>query len=135
MNLETGWTCPQCGQFNTRTAVCKGCGEPLRPLRAPRERFGRRVREDDVACILSLMADPPNLRDHPEEGDIAGDFHAWFDGGAVRNDTGSKTFKFADGTTAWVALPAPWLHIQIVLPSGERVTVTQVERPGKHEAA
>ena len=129
MNDETGWTCPQRGQFNTRTEVCKDCGESLHPPRAPSERFGYRVREDDVASILNFIADPPNLRDHPEEGDLAGDFHAWFDGGAVRSDTGSKAFKFADGTTAWVAVPAPMLHIQIVLPSGERVAITQVERP------
>jgi hypothetical protein len=135
MNLETGWTCPQCGQFNSGTGICQGCGEPLGPLREPSERFGYRVTEDDVACILSLIANPPDLRDEPEEGDLPGDFHAWFDGGAIRNDTGSKTFKFADGTTAWVAVPAPYLHVQIVLPSGERVAITQLERPGQDQAA
>ena len=127
---ETGWMCPQCGHFNTRPTVCEACGESLeRPL-VPIDRFGRRVREEEVARVVSIIANPPNLRDSPEEGDITGDYHAWFDGGAVRYDTGSKTYSFADGTTAWVVAPAPWLRIEMELPSGERVVVAQVERSG-----
>jgi hypothetical protein len=125
---ETGWTCLQCGHFNTSTTVCEECGATLDRRQAPIERFGRRVQEEEVARIIGLIAALPNLRDSPEEGDIVGDYHAWFDGGAVRYDTGSKTYSFVDGTTAWVVAPAPWLRIEMELSSGERVVVAQVER-------
>ena len=53
-----------------------------------------------IAKVLILMADPPNVRSKPIDGDLEGDFHMWFDGGAVRQDTGVSTYHFADGTRA-----------------------------------
>ena len=57
----------------------------------------QRVSEADVAHILSLIADPPNLRARPQTGDLSGDYDRWFDGGAIRYITGSTQYVFADG--------------------------------------
>jgi hypothetical protein len=64
------------------------------------------------------------------EGDLAGDYNAWFDGGALRIDTGSKRYYFTNGTIAWVSATVSWLWIQIELPGGERVVVRQEKGPG-----
>jgi len=53
-----------------------------------------------IADMLTTMSDLPNPRRQPVPGDLEGDFTMWFDGGAVRHDTGLSRFVFADGTTA-----------------------------------
>jgi hypothetical protein len=53
-----------------------------------------------VAAILLLVADPPNPRDRPLQGDLEGSFDIWFDDGAVKHDTGVSTYAFADGSKA-----------------------------------
>ena len=129
---ETGWTCPRCGHFNTRTTVCAACGErlegsPVAPELGP---VSRRVSETEIARILDGVANPPGLRERPIEGDIVGSFHAWFDGGAMRIDTGTRAFHFADGTKVFCIAPAPFLSASIELPDGNRVVVEQVRRQG-----
>jgi len=57
---------------------------------------------------------------------MQGDFHAWFDGGAQRIDTGTQTFFLEDGTKVFAAAPAMWISLIIEFPDGERVVVEQV---------
>lgn len=129
MVQETGWICPKCGQFNALTHVCAGCG--MRPGRVPEatEPLQQRVHEDKIARVLNLIAHPPNFRIRPIEGDLAGDFNAWFDGGAIHIDTGSKRYFFTDQTKVWVSATASWLWIQIKFPGGEQVDIRQVKGP------
>lgn len=91
----------------------------------------RRVGEDEVARILSVVAAPPNRRARPLPHDLQGDYTYWFDGGAVRQDTGSESWFFADGATAWRAWPAPQaLSMSVRLPDGRTFTVQQgADRP------
>ena len=56
----------------------------------------------DVARILNLINNPPNQRDHPTTSDLQGDYTKWFDGGAIRVDTGSTKYLFMDGTTVLI---------------------------------
>ena len=85
-----------------------------------------RVSEREVARVLALVAAPPNRRARPLPHDPPGDFTYWFDGGAVRQDTGSESWVFADGTTAWRAWPAPQvLSLSVRLPDGRTFTVQQ----------
>lgn len=51
-----------------------------------------------IADILNIIADPPNLRPHPE--DFSGSVME-FDGGQFFNQTGITRFEFSDGTTAY----------------------------------
>jgi hypothetical protein len=87
--------------------------------------FDRRIGESRVAKVLDLIGSPPNQRDDPREGDLAGDFDYWFDGGACRIHTGSQHFVFADGTEAHLAAPVPWLNVNVVFPDGRIVDVVQ----------
>src|SRR5690349_898399 len=87
--------------------------------------FERRIAEENVARILNLIAAPPNRRVRATEADLSGDFEFWFDGGACIRHTGSSHYAFADGTTAFVAVPAAWLWISIKFPDGEVVDVIQ----------
>jgi hypothetical protein len=84
----------------------------------------QRVSEAEVARILSVIADPPNLRTQPQAGDLSGDFDRWFDGGAIRYITGSTQYSFANGTLASVAV-MPTLLVSITFASGERVGIVQ----------
>jgi hypothetical protein len=88
----------------------------------------QRVSETEVARILNLIADPPNLRTQPQADDLSGDFDRWFDGGALRYITGSTQYMFADGTRASVAV-MPTLVISITFGSGERVGIAQEHEP------
>jgi hypothetical protein len=129
MYQETGWICPKCGQFNALTQVCSGCGKrPGRVGKTP-EPLRQRVNEDDVARILSLVANPPNLRVRPVKGDLAGEFNAWFDGGALRIDSSWKIYFFTNKTKVWISTSASWLWVQIEYSSGERVVIKQEKGP------
>ena len=41
--------------------------------------------------VLTLMSAPPNSRNKPLAQDLKGDFDMWFDGGAVKDETGIST--------------------------------------------
>ncbi len=79
---------------------------------------------DEIARILTLMSRPPNPRNTPLQDDLKGDFDLWFDGGAVKHDTGISKYHFADGTTATTG-SSLLLHVQIEFPGGRRVDVRQ----------
>ena len=87
--------------------------------------FARRVGEDRVAYVLQLIANKPRRRERAAEGDLAGDFDYWFDGGACKQHTGSEHYLLADGTRAMVAAPATWLWVTIEFSNGEVVSVVQ----------
>lgn len=87
--------------------------------------WSQRANEAEVARILGTIAAPPNLRSHPIPGDLSGRFDKWFDGGAVRIDTGVCTYQFADGTKVWVGAPLPWLSVTISFPDGRQVRIEQ----------
>ena len=78
----------------------------------------------DVIRILALIAQPPNQRDRPVDGDLLGDYSFWFDGGACQFITGMTHYEFADGTTASTPV-LPGLAIGITFPNGEVVHVEQ----------
>jgi hypothetical protein len=77
-----------------------------------------------VALILTLMASQPNARRKPVDGDVKGNFDVWFDGGAVKHDTGLSTFYFADGARAFAAGSLVW-SVMIELPDGRRIDVRE----------
>lgn len=83
-----------------------------------------RVRADDVARILSVIASPPNRRKKPLAGDMEGEFDEWFDGGAVRFITGKTEYHFSDGTRAAVGV-FDYLAVIIIFSNGDTVEVTQ----------
>jgi hypothetical protein len=60
--------------------------------------------ENDIALevvkVLTLISDPPNPRPRPQAGDLQGRFDVWFDGGAVKHDTGISAYRFVDGAMA-----------------------------------
>ena len=86
--------------------------------------FEKRVSEDEVARILSLIAQPPSLRDQPKVGDVTSDFDKWFDGGAIRFVTGTTHYQFTDGARATVGV-LPSLSVWIEFGNGARVSVRQ----------
>lgn len=79
-----------------------------------------------VAQILSLISDLPNPRNHPLESDLKGDFHIWFDGGAVRHDTGLSKYCFADGAEA-LAAASLRLWVKIKLPDDREFIIEERE--------
>ena len=80
----------------------------------------------EVARILTLMAAPPNPRQRPLEKDLKGNFDVWFDGGAVKHDTGISTYAFANGSSATTGTSLRFA-IGITLPKGRRISVTEVQ--------
>ena len=78
----------------------------------------------DVGRILTVIADPPNVRTEPRVDDLQGDFDEWFDDGARRIVTGYSSYQFQDGSTAEVP-NSLMLNVSITLPSGARVVVRQ----------
>ena len=86
--------------------------------------FEKRVGEDEVARILGLIAQPPNLRDQPKAGDVTGDFDKWFDGGAIRFVTGTTHYQFTDGSRATVGVLHS-LSVWIEFENGACVSVRQ----------
>lgn len=84
----------------------------------------RRIKEDEVAHILAIIANPPSLHREQREGDLAGDYDEWFDGGARRKVTGYTLYQFANGTKAIVHVFMR-LHISILFSDGVRVSIRQ----------
>jgi hypothetical protein len=77
-----------------------------------------------VAKVLTLMSAPPNPRERPLKHDLNGNFDLWFDGGAVKHDTGISTYSFDDGTRAQTGTSLRYV-IDITLPGGRRISVTE----------
>lgn len=77
-----------------------------------------------LSGILATIADPPGLREQPRPQDPQGDFHRWFDGGAIRVVTGWEEFHFADGTLA-VLSSSLLFGLSVRLPLGTWVTVKE----------
>jgi hypothetical protein len=78
----------------------------------------------DVAKILMLMTAPPHPRHRPLEHDLKGNFDIWFEGGAVKHDTGISRYAFADGSSASTGTSLN-LGVEIILPNGRRISVTE----------
>lgn len=79
----------------------------------------------DVAEILERVQFVPKLRREPLPGDLTGEhFDGWFDGGALTENTGSRTWVFRDGTRVWQAIATLMLHVEIRFPDGTAVSVT-----------
>ncbi len=72
-----------------------------------------------IADILNLIAEPPNLRLHPE--DFSGSVMV-FDGGQVFYHTGITSFEFSDGTTAFFGTNRE-AELTINFASGETVLI------------
>lgn len=86
--------------------------------------FDRRIKEEQVARILQLIATVPNRREVEQPGDLEGDYDFWFDGGAIELITGTTRFVFQDGTIAEVAV-VPTLSLNINFRDGHVVKVQQ----------
>jgi hypothetical protein len=79
-----------------------------------------------VSRILQLMRAQPNARRSPKPDDVVGNFDVWFDGGAVKHDTGISRFQFTDGSAASIATSL-FNRVQITLPDGRHVDVPDSE--------
>ena len=82
--------------------------------------LNNRVSVKEVARILSLIADPPNWRDDPNNPNHI----MLFDGGLVRIHTGHMNYEFSDGTTATVSV-LQVISVGITFPDGSEVSVVQ----------
>jgi hypothetical protein len=91
--------------------------------------MNKRVSKSEVARILSLLAEPPNVRDDPDNPN----YIQLFDGGLVKVDTGAMNYEFSDGTKAAVLVLAE-LHVYITFPDGRKVSIVQ-EKSGAYTAA
>jgi hypothetical protein len=87
--------------------------------------FPERIGERDVAAVLLAISERPNARSGPRPGDLAGEYDQWFDGGAIRIETGVTCFVFANGIEARVGGPMPHLAVVIRFPDGRIVHVEQ----------
>lgn len=77
-----------------------------------------------IADVLNIIADPPNLRPHPE--DFSGSVKL-FDSGQVIYQTGVTRFEFSKGTTAFFGTNSA-LVLTIDFPSGKMVLI-RIESP------
>ena len=84
----------------------------------------RRIKEEEVARILNVIANPPPLRQTQRDGDVVGDFDEWFEGGARRKVTGYTLYQFDNGIKAIVHVFMR-LHVSILFPDGTRVLIRQ----------
>ena len=84
----------------------------------------KRIKEEQVARILQLIATVPNRSEVRGPGDLEGDYDFWFDGGAIQLITGTTRFVFQDGTIAEVAV-VPTLSLHIDFRDGRVVEVHQ----------
>jgi len=80
-----------------------------------------------VAQILTQMAAPPNARQAPRQQDVKGDFDLWFDGGAVKHDTGISDFRLADGSAATTG-SSLWFAVLGRLADGRFVEIRERDR-------
>jgi hypothetical protein len=80
----------------------------------------------EVARILTLMIVPPNPRKRRLEHDLKGNFDIWFDGGAVKHDTGVSTYAFDNGSKATTGTSLR-VAVGITLPSGRMISVSEVQ--------
>ncbi len=71
----------------------------------------------EVARILSLMSERPNLKPHPQHAGVK-----VFDGGQVSVMTGITSYKFADGATAIYGTGREW-ELTLGLATGEEVHI------------
>jgi hypothetical protein len=81
-----------------------------------------------VTRVLSVIDSTPGLRSEPRRGDLRGEYDRWFDGGAIRIVTGWNEYHFSDDTVAIVP-SSPILHVEIRLPTGAYVSVTEQSDP------
>jgi hypothetical protein len=86
--------------------------------------WSHRVKESEIARVLTLIAEQPNRRERSKAGDQPGAFDFWFDGGAARCITGWTEYDFGDGTRATVGI-TPVLSVQIKFPNGATVEIRQ----------
>lgn len=77
-----------------------------------------------IGEILCKIGDRSNRRSKPRNGDLEGDYDAWFDGGAVKYITGSTEYYFQDGSKAMVGV-LPYLSVYIELADGSKITVSE----------
>jgi hypothetical protein len=80
----------------------------------------------EVARILTLIIVPPNPRQRPLEKDLKGNFDIWFDGGAVKHDTGMSTYVFANGSKATTGTSLRF-GIEIMFPTGRAISIAEVQ--------
>jgi len=80
-----------------------------------------------VARILELMSTLPNARSLARAGDLEGTFDVWFDGGAVKHDTGVSIYRFLDGAEAMTGTSLVW-QVSITLPDGRHIHVREDRR-------
>lgn len=80
----------------------------------------------EVVNVLNVIAEPPNRRARPQDGDLEGDYDEWFDGGAIRHVTGYDVYEFQGGVrVTWDV--RPHLSITIELVNGSRISVKQAK--------
>jgi hypothetical protein len=87
----------------------------------------------EVAAILARVCSPPNRRDRPQDGDLAGSFSFWFDGGACAEDTGGwSTYRFLNGDEVvdhGFCLGPSTLYAEIRFADGRHVDIQQRSKP------
>jgi hypothetical protein len=88
----------------------------------------------EVGKVLSLMSTQPGQRNTPADGDLEGAFDVWFDGGAVKHDTGVSQFRFVDGVAA-VTGTSLQFSVVLRLPDGRIVEIRERDRDGLHPGA
>ena len=74
-----------------------------------------------VEQILVLIAERPNVRTKPRETDLRGDFDEWFDGGAMKIETGQNVYCFENGAEAVVPTGYGNEMVDIKLADGKHV--------------
>jgi hypothetical protein len=79
---------------------------------------------EEVTRILTLIRTQPSARRAPLPGDLEGRFDVWFDGGAVKHDTGESRYRFADGASATVTSSLRE-NFLVVLRDGARIGLPQ----------
>jgi hypothetical protein len=131
---ETGWVCPHCGHFNTGYEQCRKRFRESEAVSMTPDSKGvlnpknHKVSVSEVTHFLNIIDNPPNLRKQPKKSDLKGGFNAWFDGGAIRVDTGINTYFFDDKTVIHVVPVLNRISISIEFPDGESVEIRQLEK-------
>lgn len=102
--------------------------------------FREYVEPSEVAAKLAIVCSPPNRRNRPLPGDLAGNFHYWFDGGACTEDTGGWTrYRFSNGDEVvdhGVCMGPVRLHMEIRFSDGRHVTIQQsIRASGQRSSA